>query len=133
MLNFSGIRDLLEPDRATNAEVHLVVPLGQMLLQQIPKGGYGLFQLSGMERTEKGPVYVADAVIPAPADVLPKQATDEFRAEVTAAAFVLSQRKAVRRKHKSIDSSEVPEILDLFTPKSKKARLADALSSPKSV
>ena len=73
--------------------------------------------------------YLADGVIPGPSDTPVKQATDEFRAD---AHYALSKRQTVRRKRKEVYSFEMPEVLDLFAPKSKKARTADALSSPKS-
>ena len=119
----------MQPDRNTEgAEVHLVVPVGQMLLSH-PKEGYAIFQIANVEASQP-PSFMAEAVYLPPLNYDKAKAIEEFRREMEAAYFVLAQRRQVKRRHKTIDSEEVAEILDLFTPKGKKARVADALGSP---
>ena len=129
-LTFTGVADLLEPDfDASKVQIDLLIPIGQMLLQQLSKGEFAIFKLSSMEVSVQKTVFVADAVY-RPKETLQNQAVDEFRVETEAARTVLGNRRPVKRKQKQIDAQDLPEILELFSPQGKKARMAEALGSP---
>lgn len=122
-LTFTGVTDLLEPVfDASKVQIDLLIPIGQMLLQQLSKREFAIFKLSSMEVSGQKTVFVADALYRAPKGTEQSQAVEDFRAETEAACTVLGNRRPVKRKQKQIDAQDLPEILEFFFPHRERRR-----------
>ena len=122
-LRFTSVMDLMAmggEGQSKDYEVHLMIPVGQMLLQQVKKDGFAIMHLTSM--SDK--IFYAQAVYVPFDGVKLAEAKASFQDEMHAAKGVLEQRKSLKR------SCAQDEIMRLFTPDPKRIRKADTLSSP---